>query len=493
MVTIPVLVCMLHAFDARAEVPSIDIEMAKKMALENNPTVAIARESLRQAELLVDKAWASVKPQWSATGTYTHYNTEMAFDVPDFSSISTNPDECGDRWDPTFGFCFTRYDRTTIQRQDSFGFFTQVTQPVFVARTISAIKSAYRARDLARINESNAEEMLLYSVEVAYYGALAARRYTEIAAESVKLRREHLKVAKAKFQLGDAPKISALSAEIQLDQAEQDLKSAEKSLELAKESLRLLCGIKGDFELVQPEEPVLEYRHLGQLLASAMNRRRDIQAALVNLELAQEAKRDAWYRFLPQLVATGSLRVSDVKGFTNEYVTWNVGLALTIPLYDGGLRYAYLKEARSKIRQAEAQLEMAKRKVETEIKQLWLRMEMARANLEKARHSVDLAKEQVELAKASFDAGASTYLEVQDANAALFVSQVNEAQQELNYHLSILRLNRAVTMYTTGGAPSEQAGASQQSEQPGSQAGGQSEPAASRPAGSVSSATPLGF
>jgi len=236
-----------------------------------------------------------------------------------------------------------------------------------------------------------------------------------------------------------------------LNRAEQDKKSAENSLALSKESIMLLIGHRREFTLVQPVSPKQPSESMQEFIEKAKTQRRDLTAAKLNLELAEEMEKDAWYRFLPSLVATGNLVVSDVKGFTNEYVTWSVGLALSIPIYDGGLRYSYLQEAKSKIREANIQIDQTRQNITSEIRQLWLRLEMAEANLSKSRHSLELAREQVELAKVSFDAGATTNLEVLDANSVLFVSEINVAQEELNLQLAILRLQRSLSMYNPAG------------------------------------------
>lgn len=465
--------------------PPLTLADAKALALKSNPTLTAARERLHQVNMLIDKAWTMVKPQWTATGTYTHYNTGMDLTFPDFSSIGTSADVCGPAWDPNIGFCFTRYETQTLQKQDSFNFYSQITQPLFLARAISSIKSAYKSYDIASINTTNTEDYLLYTLEVAYYGALAAKKFVAIAANAVEVRAEHLKVARAKFEVGDTPKITALSAEIALNQAEQDLKSAQNSLEISKESIQLLIGQRREFSLVAPKPPSRPTETLKQYIALAFEKRRDLSVAHLNLELAKEAKADAWYRFLPSLTAIGTLRVADVKGFTNEYLTWNVGLALTIPLYDGGLRYAYLDEAKSKIREAKAEIEQTRQSITSEIRQLWLKMEMAEANLHKAHRSVELAKEQVELANASFNAGASTHLEVLEANSSLFITEMTEAQQELNLQLAVLRLSKAATMFNPAGslsagtpapsAASEMPSASSASSAPAASAGAASQ------------------
>jgi outer membrane protein len=447
-----IIVALLLCTPARAAAPSLPLEEAKALAKKNSPTLQIAKENLYQAELLIDKAWVMVKPQVNATGTYTHYNTEMSLMFPDFNSMGFNAETCGPNWDPAKLFCFTRYDRRIIQKQDSFGLVASISQPLFLATAISTIKNAYNSYDLAQINTKNAQDYLLHSVEVAYYGALATKKFLEIAKHAVEIRKEHLKVANAKFEVGETAKIAVLRAEIDVNQSEQDAKRAENSQALAKEAIRLLIGHYEDFSLVPPEPPKRPAETIEEYIQKAMTQRRDLTSAKLELSIAAELKNDAWYRFLPSVMATGMYRLSDVKGFTDRYDQWQVGVALSVPLYDGGLRYAYLKEARSKIREATIKIGETRRAIASEIRQLWLRMEMAEANLIKARRSMELAREQVELAKAAFEAGTSTNLEVLDANSIQFISDVNATQEELNLHLAILKLDKAIKMFNPAAA-----------------------------------------
>ena len=99
------------------------------------------------------------------------------------------------------------------------------------------------------------------------------------------------------------------------------------------------------------------------------------------------------------------------------------------------------------------------RSIRSEIHQLWLKMEMAEANLNKANRAVEIAKEQAALAKAAFEAGASTNLEVVDANSMQFAAEIAAASEELNLTLTVLRLQKATRMYDmAGGASSAGAG-----------------------------------
>lgn len=433
----------------------LTLAQAKDLARRNNYTLRIAREKLTRSELLIDKAWVLVKPQWNATGTYTHHNEEIAFRYPNVS-IGFDAQSCGGSWNPDLGFCVIGGDppvaKRVFQRKDSFGMYSTLSQPLFYARAITSIHNAYDQYDLARIGVANIEEYMMYSLEVAYYGALTARRYLDIARHAVELRRKHFQVAQSKHELGETTKVTVLRAEIDVNQAEQDLKRAENSYALAKEAIRLLIGQRGDFTLEDPVPPGRPDATLAGIVERARLERRDLATARLELAIAERQEQDAWFRFLPSLALTGMFRVADVKGYSDSYVSWSIGLALTVPLYDGGLRYAMLDEARSRIREAVLRLEQTRANITSEIRQNWLKMEMAEANLNKARRAVELAREQVELANTAFEAGSTTNLEVLDANHMLFASQLNEASEQLDLQLAILRLSRSVKMYQPTGA-----------------------------------------
>ncbi len=431
----------------------LTLDRARELARKNSPTLKVIREQLYQAEMLIDKAWVMVKPQLNATGTYTHTEPDASLPIPLLcfnSSQFPNPpneNECNGQY-----FDYLGEKKLDIIKSDSFGFTATLFQPLFMARAYTAIKTAHAGYDLAKISTRNVEDFLLHSLDVAYFGALTARKFLVSSKKAVVLRREHLKIAKAKFEVGDQPKITVLRAEIDLNRTEQDVKQAENSLALVKEAIGLLVGVDPDFDLVEPEAAGRPTDSLQSFVDKALAQRRDLEIARLNLDIAERTKQDAWFRFLPTLALTGMFRASDVKGFTGEYYTWNVGLALSIPLYDGGLRYAELEVARSRIRQATIEIDNKKRAIISEIRRLWLEMGSAEANLEKARRTLELALEQAQLSKVSFEAGAITNLEVLDANHVLFLSEISVAQLELSLQLTIMKLEKAVRMFNPTGA-----------------------------------------
>ncbi len=97
---------------------------------------------------------------------------------------------------------------------------------------------------------------------------------------------------------------------------------------------------------------------------------------------------------------------------------------LTLPLYDGGKRYADLRESHSKIREAVLQRKLLGQQIESEIVRLRAEMTSAEAGVISAQKVVELAKTTVEDMEASFEAGVATQLDLLDASQRLLEAEI---------------------------------------------------------------------
>src|SRR5207244_2530486 len=130
------------------------------------------------------------------------------------------------------------------------------------------------------------------------------------------------------------------------------------------------------FELEEPAQPAPEVRGAFQeLLERAMADRPELAAARVNEQIAARLKDDAWTQFLPSLSMNAAVRYNNAPVSSDQNYSWAVTLALTIPLYDGGLRYEALHDAASKTAEARAQTRSQASKVEDEVRRAQLDLE----------------------------------------------------------------------------------------------------------------------
>jgi len=183
-----------------------------------------------------------------------------------------------------------------------------------------------------------------------------------------------------------------------------------------------------------------------------MRDRPEIAAARANVEIAARLKTDAWAQFLPSLAFNANGRYNSQADFEDNHVLWALTLSLTLPLYDGGLRYVALKDADSRTREARAQERGQSARIEDELRRARLDLESARALRSQAEQTLLYARENERLVRAQFEAGTATQVEVSDAESALFQSEQTAIQQRLAVQLAALRLAKSVGAFDPGEA-----------------------------------------
>src|SRR5690606_23534620 len=192
------------------------------------------------------------------------------------------------------------------------------------------------------------------------------------------------RVARARFEVGEVPKVGWLRAAVARSQAEQDLVRAKNAFSSAKHAIAQLTGIEEPFDVVMPKTVPPPEGSVEDLLRVGLENCKDLKAARAQEELADRLVKSAWWQFAPVLSAQGQFIWANVAGFTGTNTSWNVQLVASLNIFDGLRRYAGLDDARSARRQAEANRKNLAREVVRDIKTSLLDLESARANLAKA-------------------------------------------------------------------------------------------------------------
>ncbi|HCF58169.1 MAG TPA: TolC family protein [Myxococcales bacterium] len=462
----PALILMAALAQTPAQAPAptltqvLTLEQVLQEAQANNPDLQVARARLEQAQLLSRKAWANYLPQISAGGSYTRNNAEAKLQMPTGYYIRQMPDDStgGPPFDPTklpsaenppgaaspYIMFPSGYADMTIQGKNQVGAQIQLQQALIVPALWPAIQSTYLAEKVVDLNVENARRELLFAVAQLYYGAATLKETVAVQKRLLANNEAHERDAKVRFEAGTVPKIQLVRAQIDTARAEQDVRRAENSYASAKVALAtLLSRDDANFEVQAPEPPAPPEGSPEDLVAKAASERLDVLAANKSIELAKKGKQGALAKYLPNLFLTGAYRWANVKGFTGESTSWNVGLALSWNLFDGGLREAELKEHDSKIVEAKAARRSAELKARDEVLRSIIDLESAQANRVKAEEQLKLAQENTQLVRVNFNAGVATQLDVSDASAMLAGAEMGVVAETLNAELAALRLAKA--------------------------------------------------
>lgn len=464
-----------HAAASQQNLPILTLAQALKEAEERNPTLAEARTQLAQAQLYSRKAWASYLPQISVGASYTHNSEPTATVTPSKVQITDPATMSG------LAFSDANSEYSLEVGKDVFGAQVSFQQALIVPSLWAAIKSTYIAERMVDLTVENARRELLFGVAQLYFGAATLKETIDVRKRMLANTEAHERDARVRFEAGTIPKIQLIRAQIDTVAAQQEVLQAENSYLTAKLSLAtLLDRDRVDFDVEVPQPIQVPQNSEADLLEIANQNRPDLLAARDNIEVAEYSMKQAVLAYLPNLFFTAAYQwgrpsydISDsmqammeLQGSTLEErdkwsQTWNVGLALSWTIWDGGTREVTLKENEAKLTAAEAALRSKEAAVREEVRSAIVSLESAQSNIVNAQEQLRLARENSDMVSVNFNAGVATQLDVSDANTTLIGAELNLIAQTLQAQISALTLVKAAGLFdpNSQGQQGKEAGA----------------------------------
>jgi outer membrane protein TolC len=297
------------------------------------------------------------------------------------------------------------------------------------------------AQDLLRAAEND----LTYTVRVAYKKTALALMIVDIQQQRVTETEERLRVDQDKYDAGKVPLVTVLRDKAELADARQGLTNARRDVEIALLDLKLEMGAPLATNTTLADklayEPFTE--DLPALVKEADAKRPEIASAKALVAAAQDAISSADSAYNPQLALAGmgNLTQNSNVGRFGEY---QVGLIASIPLSDGGLRSAQVREAQAKAVQARRELDSQRLKADRDVRVAYANLSAADQNTRASMEAVAQAEEEHRVAKLRYDAGKGILLEVLDSLTALVRAKVNYSQALYDYSTARDDLDRAV-------------------------------------------------
>jgi outer membrane protein len=190
------------------------------------------------------------------------------------------------------------------------------------------------------------------------------------------------------------------------------------------------------------------------LLTEAMRTRPEILEADANIAAAQRGIQVARASELPSLsLGLGYTYTPNATGFSRA----NQGaatLSVSIPIFDGGLARARVREARASVADAQTNRRQAADQVSLDLQQAYLALLQARDQVQVANVGLTQAREAARLARVRYNAGVSQQagvspiLELSNAQNSLAQAESNQVNALYNYNNARAQLDRAIGRYS---------------------------------------------
>ncbi len=348
-------------------------------ARKNNPQLVSAQEVVHQKEAAKAITQSGSYPQVSASADASTTRT---------STASTK----------------------TAATVDSFSFGASAAQLIFdgfkkSSDTAAAKEDIQAARQAYRFTSSQVRSDL----RAAFVNLLKAQELIKVVREIAKMRRENLELVTLRYQSGLEHRGSLLTAEANAAAAEFDIAQAKRSAESSQRQLNRQMGrkefapleVEGDFKVVDRAEEKPSFEELAKKNPSILEAQAKKNLAVFDIRSAQA-------EFFPELSASASASKTGAD-WPPKNERSVLGLSLSMPVFEGGLRQAQVFQAQSALRQAEADERSAQDSVIVSLQDAWVSLQDALESVEVRSKALAAAEERSRISEAQYSTGFITF------------------------------------------------------------------------------------
>jgi outer membrane protein TolC len=369
---------------ARIATPeSITFDDAIKRALAFNTSSLVAGQEIVRAEGLMGQARAAALPFVGLGGTWT---------VLDHDRILNG---------------------RLVQPGQSLQGTASLAVPLVAASRWYAWAHGVEGVDVAALSDADVRRAVAITAARSYLTVVAAHRVVEVSQSAVRVGREHQDYAVDRRKGGVGNELDVKRAEQERWAAEVQLQAAYSLLARGREALGVICGANGPLDSTGVPQ-VKFYPDLDQAEGGVAGRQ-DVKAAAGRARLAGAIWDDSWSDWLPVLAGTFQGYVMTNAVDPTPPSGWVAQLVLSFPLFEGGLRPAQSKERGALAREAEEALQGLLRQARSEVRVSFDAMRFSYAGYDAARRGAESAAKALELATMAYRAGATSNLDVIDA------------------------------------------------------------------------------
>lgn len=396
--TRPLIYVSLIAALAAGTASADTLREALLSAYETNPTLTAQREALKGTDAAVAAAKAQGRPQVSANVGLNKTVTSSGVLIASGSgpTVSAGVD---------------------------------LSVPIFTGGQVRNGIQAAKTRVLAgRETLRGVEGTVFTDAVTAYMDVIRDRAIVELNQNNVKVLETNLQATQDRFQIGDVTRTDVAQSQARLELGRSELATAQGRLTSSEQNYRRVIGHEpGDLQPPPPLPPLPATPDEAVRIALTANPnlhaiRYQAAAAAYDVRVAEGSR-------LPTLAGVASENyVKSLSGSQSNFPTagnqTTVGLSARIPLYQGGLPAARIREAQSQQGQLIEQSVGTERSVIDQTRSAFANYRAANDAIASEEVAVKANQLALEGARAEQTVGTRTVLDVLNAEQELLNSQV---------------------------------------------------------------------
>ena len=251
---------------------------------------------------------------------------------------------------------------------------------------------------------------------------------------------------------GVATKADGLSVKVKLNEAKVTLIQVDNGLDIMKMLLCQLCGLDMNTEITladentEPEYTISPVENNSITMAFA--NRPELRQLSNSIKIHNEKVKLARADYLPHIALTGGYLISNpsvFNGFENKFNgTWNIGVAVSIPILTWGERSYKVKAAKNDALRANIELDEVREKIELQVNQCQQKVHEANERYIASRSSMEEAEENLRYATLGLQEGVIPVSNVIEAQTAWLSAHSEYITSAIDIRLANLYLNKSL-------------------------------------------------
>ncbi|MEX0893015.1 MAG: TolC family protein [Gemmatimonadota bacterium] len=405
---------------------SLTLAEAIGRARAQNPRLAAARGEVEAAASRVQYAAAARQPLLRVSGFASRYTSDQRLLPP------TGPGQ------------------PLVYAQQLGGGDLSLEIPLFLGgRLTQQLRAAERLRDAQSERLERAADELEYQVAATFFGILRQQRLVESIRFSVGAVEAHERTVIDLTEAGKAARVDVLRTQVRLADLRQRLLAEENNLDVQKMVLAYLLAWEPlePFPVLSGElglRPIHEDVDAG--VAQALSARSDLQAARLARSGQEHRVGAARAARWPAISLQGSFteRWAIVPGERLEGADFSptlgyLGVAASLPLFDGGRTSAQISEARALLGAADQELRDLEARVRLEVDEAVLAIRSARGRVEAIETAIQQGLESLRIEQEKYRLGKGALTDVLDAQSELLTAETVFFGALADYNIAIAR------------------------------------------------------
>ncbi len=318
----------------------------------------------------------------------------------------------------------------------------EATYVLLGAGKLGTLGSSRASLASAEANEDAATYRTAFATDAAYFAVLANRELARVASDRLKRAEEQFGIARVRVLAGEAIASDSLQLLLEVNRARLGILSRDSALVTSRLRLGSQIGLPGPAEATPMDTALPPQLPMTQDEAAEEVRRRgpEVEAARADERRADAVISAEREKYLPEISLGALTGAYDKELFPSATRRSQLTVTVSLPFWDGGQRELSVARLQADRNVARARRAERERSAAELMAQAYNGYVTARAGIELASVGVAVSSENYRVQRARYREGATTILDLMEAQVALSEAEAALVQSRFATWLALAQI-----------------------------------------------------